>query len=61
MSRKSNTTIQSFLSRLHAAGRTYPTKVVDNTAAFPSAAVRRLQMGLPARPRGESIDLPLNK
>ena len=45
------------LNRARQRARTRPARVVDNTSAFPSAAVRRLQIGLPARPRGESIDL----
>lgn len=56
-----NKAIADFLSLLHGAGRTYPTRVTDNTAHFPSAAIRRLQMGLPPIPRGESLDLPSAK
>jgi hypothetical protein len=50
--------VSTFLARLRKAGRTYPARSVDNTAHFPSAAIRRLQMGLPARPRGDDIELP---
>lgn len=45
------------LNRARQRARTRPARVTDNTAAFPAAVVRRLQIGLPARPRGENLDL----
>jgi hypothetical protein len=54
---KNKTIVDNFMARLHGAGRSRPARVVDNTAQFPAAAVRRLQMGLPPRPRGDSLDL----
>lgn len=49
--------VASFLARLRKAGRTYPARSVDNTAQFPSAAIRRLQMGLPSRCRDDGLEL----
>lgn len=46
-----------FLRRLRAARRAYPCRVVDNTAQFPAAAVRRLKMGLRAAPRDGDLEL----